>query len=77
VQLAGCLDDAITDADLDEGLEHFQYLLSDGIVTQDQWHAEMLEVIDAVMEWGERQERLSLKQPSAGAYDEPPHCHDR
>jgi|GEM_PF-4454282 len=55
VALSGCLEDAATDADLDEGLAHFQYLWTDGIVTQEQWDAEMIAVIDAVMEWGEQQ----------------------
>jgi hypothetical protein len=37
VMLAGMLDDAKTEKDLDEGLAHFDYLYRDGIVSRDEW----------------------------------------
>jgi hypothetical protein len=51
--LAGCLEDAQTDADLDDGLAHFQTLLSAEIVTGEQWREEIGRVVAALMEWGD------------------------
>lgn len=47
VMLAGYLDDALTDADLDEALAHLQTLHSAGVVDDDQWKATIDEVISA------------------------------
>lgn len=52
VNLAGFLDDAKTDDDLTEGVEHFKSLWSSEIVSDEQWTREteavMREVINAV-----------------------------
>jgi hypothetical protein len=59
VQLAGCLDNAATDADLDEGLEHFQYLFNDSIVTQEQWDDATYQVIMRVYAWCEQRQKAA------------------
>ena len=50
VSLAGCLDDAKTDADLDEGLRHFQTLHSIEIpaVEDKAWFLEIAAVVEEV-----------------------------
>lgn len=59
VELAGHLDDATTDADLDAGLEHFSTLLSMGVMDDDQWKAVAFEILDDLMRWGEETDRLA------------------
>ncbi len=49
VMLAGYLDDAVTDADLDEALQHFQLLSSAEVVSNDQWRQTIDEVISTAM----------------------------
>lgn len=52
VALSGCLDDARTDEDLDEGLAHFRSLMEIGVFDADALKRETLHVIAAVMEYG-------------------------
>ncbi len=54
--LAGCLEDAVSDDDLDEGVNHFLYLFKEGIVTPDAWKEAVGEVIEAVLAWGNERE---------------------
>ena len=61
VMLAGCLEDACTDADLDEALDHFGYLVRDGIVDAPAWKERTAEVIDAVLAWGWERERAAAE----------------
>lgn len=55
VSLSGMLDDAETDADLDEAAEHFRSLLGAGVFTLEQWTDEAHEVIQRVIEWGDEE----------------------
>jgi hypothetical protein len=48
VLLSGCLDDALDDAQLDEGIEHFESLRSCGVFSGDDWERGMIEVAEAV-----------------------------
>ena len=56
-ELAGYLDDATDDVGLDAGLAHFESLLSMGVMDDDQWKAVAFEVLDDLMQWGERMDR--------------------
>lgn len=60
VMLAGFLDDALTDADLDEGCAHFQSLHSAGIISTDQWRETIDEVISAKLADLEEQGLLEM-----------------
>lgn len=60
--LAGGLDGAQTDSDLDELLQHFDSLVSMGIKTDDDLEAETLVVLNELMEWGEKAERELERQ---------------
>jgi hypothetical protein len=51
VSIAGYLDDATTNAELDEGLAHFQTLCSAGILEEAAILAATRDVMDAVIEW--------------------------
>lgn len=55
VSLSGMLDDAESDADLDEAAEHFRTLLNAGVFTLEQWSQEAHEVIQQIIEWGDRE----------------------
>lgn len=48
VSLAGWLEDAETDADLDEGLVHFQMCHSAEVLGTETWFREIAEVIEGV-----------------------------
>jgi hypothetical protein len=55
VAMAGYLDDAQSDQDLDDGLEHFQTLCRiGGIIDADTWRHETGCVIAQLMAWGDR-----------------------
>jgi hypothetical protein len=56
-ELSGMLDDCRDDRDLDEALEHFQSLLEMGVMDDIKWKAVAFEVLDELMEWGERMDR--------------------
>jgi hypothetical protein len=56
-RLAGGLEDAQTDADLDELLEHYEALTSMGVKTDGELEGETLLVLNELMEWGEQAER--------------------
>jgi predicted protein tyrosine phosphatase len=55
VALAGYLDDAQSDQDLDDGLEHFQTLCRiGGIIDAESWQRETGNVIAQLMAWGDK-----------------------
>lgn len=55
VSLSGMLDGATTQHDLDEAAQHFCSLLGGGVFTLEQWSEEAHEVIQQIVEWGERE----------------------
>lgn len=55
VILSGQLADCRTNSDLDEAAAHFRGLLAAGIVSDEAWAEECVEVVKAILAWGERQ----------------------
>lgn len=59
-ELSGMLPDATSEGDLNAAAKHGCSLLAAGIITLDQWNQTTLEVIQAVLNWGEAREALTL-----------------
>jgi hypothetical protein len=55
--LAGGLESAQDDSDLDELLEHFESLVNMGVTDDAKLEAETLLVLDELMRWGDEMER--------------------
>ena len=60
VSCAGCLEDAQSWEDLEEGISHFGYLITDSITQNAEWEAETSRVVDAVIQWGMAQESAAM-----------------
>ena len=53
VRLSGMMEDAETDADLDEAADHCRTLLNAGVVTFEQWTDEADQVMRDFVAWGD------------------------
>lgn len=60
VSLAGFLDDAQTDEDLNDGIKHFHSLWSSEIVSPDEWTNETVAVMREVVDAAQRVSRAEL-----------------
>ena len=49
--LAGCLEDAQSEEDLDEGVKHYEALVGSDVMDTSRLEGEVIAVIEAVMEW--------------------------
>ena len=59
VELAGYLEDATDDADLDAGLEHFESLFSMEIITEETWTQTAFEILRDLMAFGQEIDRIA------------------